>query len=301
MVDPVSCPGAAMARIQSERVVYSLYCEDRDLGDRLERVLAGVPVRRVPSREALLAPSLNTCATVVGIAACSDGDFEWLRSAFGPLSPPCVVVAHLSVNCLRQLYPLRSDQLRIVWVDEADGRLVEVLEEFRRISRGPIWRLGLRLLSDYSFRPSISETISRICGLQTDAVGTPVIPDHSVGRLADHVGLASSTLSRYWRLEVPLRCSLKEFVSWAVLLWSARARSRDNWGAVADQVGLRRRTLERNFLRMAGCTLVAVADDPEQIARRFNEWVDAVWEPHSVNGSRGYDPAPADAPGAKAT
>ena len=283
--------------MQSERLVYLLYCEDSKLEDRLQRVLAGLPIQRVSSREALLAPSMSTCAIVVGIATCSDGDFEWLRSTLRPLSPPCVVVAHLSVSCLQRLYPLRSGRLQVVWADEAESRLVEVLEEFRKVSRGPMWRLGLRLLSDYSFRPSVRQTIGRACGLHNDAVESPFVPENSVSQLAGHVDLAASTLSNYWREEVPLRCSLKEFLSWAVLLWAVRERSRDGWDAIAAQAGLQRRTLERNFIRMAGCTLAAAAEDPERVVQRFNQWVDSVWDPHSANGSRKYDPIPAQAPG----
>ena len=282
--------------MQSERLVYLLYCKDSELGDRLERVLAGVAIERVSSRKALLTSPMSTCAIVLGTATCSDGDIEWLQSTVGPLSPPCVVVPHLSVDCLRRLYPLRSDRLQVVWVDEAKSRLVEVLEEFRKVSRGPMWRLGLSLLSDYSFRPSVRETIGRVCGLH-NAVETPFVPENSVSQLAGHVDLAASTLSNYWREEVPLRCSLKEFLSWAVLLWTVRQRSRDGWDAIAARVGLQRRTLERNFIRMAGCTLAAAAEDPERVVQRFNQWVDSVWDPHSANGSRTCDPIPAQAPG----
>ena len=282
--------------MQSERLVYLLYCKDSELGDRLDRVLAGVAIERVSSRKALLTSPMSTCAIVLGTATCSDGDIEWLQSTVGPLSPPCVVVPHLSVDCLRRLYPLRSDRLQVVWVDEAKSRLVEVLEEFRKVSRGPMWRLGLSLLSDYSFRPSVRETIGRVCGLH-NAVETPFVPENSVSQLAGHVDLAASTLSKYWREEVPLRCSLKEFLSWAVLLWAVRKRSRDGWDAIAVQAGLQRRTLERNFIRMAGCTLAAAAEDPERVVQRFNQWVDSVWDPHSANGSRTCDPIPAQAPG----
>ena len=279
-----------MARMQSERLVYLLYCEDRELGDRLERLLAGLPARRVRSSEALRAPSMNTCALVVGMAECPDEELEPLLSNFGPLSPPCVVVAHLSIDSLRRLYPLRSDRLRIVWSDEARSRLVEILEEFRTVNRGPMWRLGLSLLTDNSFRPSVRATISRTCGLlDDDPFSTPAIPENSVGELAQLVGLTASTLSRYWRTEVPLRCNLKEFVSWAVLLWAVRARAWDGWGAVAAQAGIRRRTLERSFMRLARCRLAAAAEDPERVVRRFDEWVDSVWDPRSANGAQNDD------------
>ena len=253
------------------------------------------------SRRELLAPSISACPVVYGLATCSDADVEWLRSASGPLDPPCVVVARISVECLRRLDPLRSAGLRVVWADEAESRLVEVLEEFERPSRDPMRRLGLRLLSDPSFRPSVRETIGRVCGLHDDAAGTRFVPASSVGRLAAEVNLAGPTLTTYWKEDAPLRCRLKEFMNWAVLLWTVRARAGADWDVIADHVGLRRRTLEINFMRLAGCTLATAAEDPERVVERFNEWVDSVWEPRPASGSRKNGPVPAPKPGAQGT
>lgn len=281
--------------MESERLAYMLYCKDGEFGGRLERALAGVAVQRVRSREALLAPPAIICATVYGTTTCSDAEVEWLRSAFGPLSPPCVVVADLSVDCLRRLYPLRSCRLKVVWAAEAEDRLGEVLTEFGKVSWGPMWRLGLGLVSEPSLRPFIRETISRACGLHNDPA-TPFVPEKSVGKLAREIGVATSTLRLRWREEVPLRCSLKEFLSWAVTLWGTRARAMQAWTPVAEQLGLPRRTLERNFIRTAGCTLAEAAEDSERVVGRFNEWVDSVWEHRSGNGPGTYEPIPAQPP-----
>lgn len=288
-----------IGRMESEPLTCMLYCRDRKLGDRLERALAGLAVQRVRSREALVAPPTIICASVFGTATCSDREVEWLRSAFGPLSPPCVVVADLSVECLRRLYPLRSCRLRVVWAAEVEDRLGEVVTEFGRVSWGPMWRFGLRLVSEPSLRPFVRETISRACGLNSDPGGTPFVPEKSVGKLAREVGVATSTLRLCWREEVPLRCSLKEFLSWAVTLWGTRARALGSWTRVADQLRLQRRTLERNFLRTAGCTLAEAAEDSERVVGRFHEWVDAVWDPHSGNGRGAYGPGPPQAPRGK--
>lgn len=282
-----------IARMESDRLAYMLYCGDGELGGRLERVLAGVPFQRVRTREALPAPPMSVCATVYGTTICSDGEVEWLRLAFGPLSPPCVVVADLSVDTLRRLYPLRSCRLRVLWTAEVEGRLAEVLREFGRVSWGPMWRLGLGLVSEPSLRPFVRETISRACGLRNDPAGTPFVPEKSVGKLAREVGVATSTLRLCWREEVPLRCSLKEFLSWGVALWATRARALEDWTPVAEQLGLQRRTLERNLIRTAGCTLAEAAEDAGRVVGRFNEWVDAVWDPRSGNGRRPDDPVPA--------
>lgn len=289
------------ARIESDQVNYALYCRDSELGDLLRRALAGASIHRVSSRRELLAPSMSARPVVYGVATCSDADIEWLRSTSGPLNPPCVVVARISVECLRRLDPLRSAGLRVVWADEVESRLAEVLEALGRPSRDPMHGLGLRLLSDPSFRPSVRETISRVCGLHDDAVATRFVPASSVRRLAGQVNLAASTLRQYWREDAPLRCRLKEFMNWAVLLWAVRARAGADWNAVADQVGLSRRTLEINVARMAGCTLAAAGEDPDRVVGRFNEWVDSVWQPRSANGSGRNDPVSAPARGARAT
>ena len=286
------------SRTGSDRVTCALYCRDGELGDLLRRALAGASIRRVSSRKELLAPSTSACPVVYGVATCSDADIEWLRSASGPLGPPCVVVARISVECLRRLDPLRSGGLRVVWADEVESRLADVLEEFGRPSPDPMRRLGSRLLSDSSFRPSVEEAISRVCGLHDDAAATRFVPASSVRRLAGQVNLAGSTLRQYWREDAPLRCRLKEFMNWAVLLWAVRARAGADWNAIADRMGLRRRTLEINFTRMAGCTLAAAAEDPERVVRRFDRWVESVWDPPTANGSGSHDPVPAPVGGA---
>ena len=288
-------PGAVWYKMQLQRLAYLLYCRDERLRAELKRLLAGVSVERARSRNALRAPPTRTCATVYAIAECSDADVGWLRSAFGPLSPACVVVAPLGVGCLRRLQALRSRSLRIVWLDEAEDRLLDVLEEVARDGRDPMWHLGLRLLSDYPVRPSVQKTISRVCGLDNDPGGTPFVPENSVGQLAADAGLGAPTLSRYWREDVPLACSLKEFLSWALLLWAVRERSRDSWNSIAAKVGIRRRTLQRSSTRLAGCTLAEAGADPERALRRFNQWIESRRGPGFSDAPGTYDLVPAEA------
>ena len=137
--------------MQSEQLAYLLYCRDKGLRNQLNGLLAGASVERARSRRVLEAPPTRTRAIVYGIAECVDADVRWLQSAFGLVSPPCVVVAPLRVDCWRWLQPLRSPSLRIVWADEAEERLLTVLREVGRDGRDPMWNLGLRLLADYSF------------------------------------------------------------------------------------------------------------------------------------------------------
>ena len=268
--------------MQSEQLAYLLYCRDKGLRNQLNGLLAGASVEQARSRRALKAPPTRTRAIVYGIAECVDADVKWLQSAFGLANPPCVVVAPLRVDCWRWLQPLRSPSLRIVWADEAEERLLGVLREVGRNGRDPMWNLGLRLLADYSFRPPVQKVISRVCGLDNDPGGTPFVPANSVRQLSADINLSASTLSRYWREEVPLACSLKEFLSWAVLLWAVRERSQDNWNAIVDQAEVRPRTLARSFVRLAECTLGDAEADPELVIRRFHRWIESVWNPHSL-------------------
>ena len=272
----------------SRRLVYLLYCRDLELAARLKQVLVPFAVERATSRSALKKPPAGTCAIVYGMTMCSELDVRWVRSASrqGPWSPPCVAVAPLSIDCLRRLHPLRSDSLRVLWADEAETRLRRVLEEIGRDARNPLWRIGLRLISDHPHRSAVKEVIERICGLGSYPSRSPFVPENSVTRLASQVYLSASTLSRYWRQEVPLRCSLKEFVSWAVLLWAVRQRSRDSWRSVARQAGVRRRTLERNCARLAGCTLSTAATNPEWVVQQFKQWVESVWSSVPEEGGK---------------
>ena len=119
--------------------------------------------------------------------------------------------------------------------------------------------------------------------------------------MAGQVDLAPPPLRQYWREDSPLRCSLKEFLSWAVILWALHARSREGWNAIAERLGLQRRTLQRNFNRLAGCTLAEATEDPERVIRQFGVWVDLVWDPGAGNGSRKQDRAHARTPHARVT
>ena len=271
--------------------VYLLYCPNNLLRAQLETLLADFTVESASSRKALEAPPAHARAIICGMTTCAQAEVRRLRPAFGPLRPPVVLVATLSTECLRRLTPLRGDRIRVVWAEEAERQLRHVLGDLEKDGRDPLRRVGVRLLSDYPLRPSLKEAISRVCGQPNhpDAIG--FVPENSVSRLADRVCLRRVVLTRYWRREIPLRCNLKRFLSWSVLLWAVWERSRGNWAAVAYRVGLRRRTLERSCRRLAGCTLGTAAEDPQMVVQRFEEWIESVWDPEFGDESEPGGPA----------
>ena len=162
---------------------------------------------------------------------------------------------------------------------------------------GPMWHLGLKLLSDHSLRPSVREAISRVCGLQQEtAADTSFVPDTSVLQLASHVELAT----RYAEpvLEKGSTPPVQpEGVSelGGSLLGRPRPRTlqlgRDR-RPVATSIGAPSRETSSGCV---GCGLAAAAADPDRLVRRFHEWVDSVWDPHSGNRPGKLDSDPSGA------
>ena len=85
--------------------------------------------------------------------------------------------------------------------------------------------------------------------------------------------LAPDTLHHYWKADVPLRCGLKEFLGWAVLLWAVPQHGTKSWSAICSEGEVKRRTLERTARRKLGCTLAVAAREPERVTTAFAAWV----------------------------
>lgn len=271
--------------MKSKEPAYMLYCWDRELRAELERALAAFPVRQARSRTALKAPPANIRVTVYATETCTEREARWLLSMFEPPTPPCVVVTGLSLDCMRRLHSIDSARLKVVWAAEARDRLRPVLEELWMQNWSPMGRFGLGLLDELKpMRDFLRQTIRIACGLHVRPTLPPFVPRTSVARLAAEVGVATSTLRLCWREEVPLQCNVKGLLGWSLVLWGTRQRTSLDWAAIAGKLRMPRRTLERNFIRTAGCTLAEAADDSERVDRRFTEWVGSVWDPDAVRG-----------------
>lgn len=263
----------------------ALYYEARDTRDRVERLLSDARVQSTESRTEFRTLLGTASVGIAGLERCTDADVTWLQTVMGQglSGPSFVVVAPLSLGRLRRLRVVESGRFNVVWKGETESRLPEVLRKIEPWHRRPLVLLGRRLLSDGSLHPSLARAIERICGLSAVARAGP--PTSSVSQLAENVGVPSDTLRRYWREQVPLRCSPKPLMSWSLLFWAVRKRADSKWSAIADEAGVRRRTLERYSSGLAGCTLATAARDPDLLMRRFDEWVQKVSV--AENGDRG--------------
>ncbi|MDE0256763.1 MAG: hypothetical protein OXR82_00055 [Gammaproteobacteria bacterium] len=253
-----------------------LYHETRALRETVEKLLADVPLEPTASRREFGPLLANADVGIICLGRCSATDVQWLRkvSRGGLLAPSCIVITPLSIGRLQRLREIESERIPVVWAEETDDRLVDVLTEIAPWHDDPLRLLGRRLLAASSPHPSVVEAIRRICNLSGHR--PPARPETSVTELASSLGLSADSFRRYWRQGVPLACGPKVLLNWAVLLWAFRQRRRVNWDALARQAGIGRRTLERYGRQLADCTLAEASRDPTMLKRRFREWAGAV-------------------------
>ena len=243
---------------------------------RIEGLLADADFETTESREAFRAAMGDASVGIAEVRACSDADIAWLRTVFGEAltGPSCIVVAPLSLARLRRLRRVESSRFHVVWAEEAGDRLLSVLDRVEPWHRDPLRLLGRRLLCDCSLHWSMVRAIKHICNLSGDP--STRTPKNSVTDVARDASIPADAFRRYWKTEIPLRCRPKQLLSWTVLLWAVRQRSEAKWDTIARQAGVRRRTLERHSMSLAGCTLAAATRDPAMVQRRFEEWVTEV-------------------------
>ncbi len=257
----------------------ALYYEAADTRDRIERLLVDAALQSTESRAGFRSLLGTASVGIAGLERCSDADITWLEAVMGQglSGPSFVVVAPLSLGRLRRLRSIESSRFHVVWKGETDSRLPEVLRQIEPWHRRPLALLGRRLLRDGSLHWSLVKAIEQICGLAADTGSGP--PTSSVSRLAATVRVPPDTLRRYWREQVPLNCPPKPLLSWSLLFWAVRERSGSKWNAIADEAGVRRRTLERYSTGLAKCTLATAARDPEMLMGRFEQWLESVSMP----------------------
>ena len=251
----------------------AFYYETRDVRSRIEGLLEGAEFQATDCREAFNGLLRGASVAIVGLAECSQTDVTWLRAAMGQGfgAPPCILVTPLSLGRLQRLRRIRSNRFQVVWAEEIEDQLARVLDRIEPYYLDPLQRLGHRLLRDHSLHWSLVKAIRRTCGGVGDPRAKP--PLSSVSDLARHAKVPPDAFRRYWRTEMPLRCSPKEFLSWVTLLWAVRQRRSAKWDTIAARVGVRRRTLERYSVRLTDRTLAVAARDPALVQRRFERWV----------------------------
>lgn len=249
------------------------YCRKQETRTRIERLLADTDLETTGSRTAFESLVEDASVGIAALTRCGPAEVRWLRRTFdqGHCAPSCILVTPHSLARFLRLRRIQSSRFHVVWADEADGRLAQLLRQIEPWHRDPLRLLGHRLLSDFPPRWSLVTVIDRICSVF--APPPPQPPPHSVADLARGVALQPDTLRHHWRNEIPLRCGPKQLLTWALLFWGARRRARTGWDAIARQAGVSRRTLERTSVRLAGCTLGGLIRDPESVKSRFRNWV----------------------------
>lgn len=251
----------------------ALYHETDAMRGRIEGLLADAGMASTECRKEFLAHLRGAWVGIADLKRCSESDVAWLLSLFGrSLSgPSCVVVAPLSIGRLRRLRRIESNRFHVVWREEADVRLERVLERIEPWYRDPMQVLGRRLLCDCSLHWSLARGLDHMCRLSTET--RTRAPKCSVSDLASCARVPPDAFRRYWKRQVPLRCSPKQLLRWSVLLWAVRERSSHSWETISRKAGVRRRTLERYSSSLTGRSLAVAALEPVVVRRRFEEWL----------------------------
>ena len=257
----------------------ALYSGREEMRQRLESLLANTDLETAESRATFSVLLRDRRGLgVVGMDGCSSEEAAWLGSVVTQLQAgqSLVVVAPRSLSFLKCFRALGQVVVWVAWDTVAGEQLASFLGQIGNGRRNPLKSLGRRILAVRPLRPALYTAVTEICRLSSDAGAGP--PKKSVSEVARLVGLSPATLCRYWKAEVPLRCGPKRLLGWSGLLWALEQRSVAKWDVVASQMGLRRRTLERRYRGLAGCTLGEAARDPAVVRTGFQEWVKEVWD-----------------------
>lgn len=279
-----------------------MYADHQGLKELIKGYLSGRAHRIGDRRNEFGRLMVGAQIGIVGTLDCTSALVRHLKSLFhleAAGGPTCILVTRVSFDNLRNLRDIKCDRLHVVWVEEIEERLPQVLDDIMRpeeaehsnylrawglrLLRGdllrardlslvpddPLGAWGLRLLRERSLRPVMVRTVELICGLSDDHTGRPF---SSVAELAERVGVEPRKLGYLWRAEIPLRCTLERMLQWSVLLWAISHRNDAPW----KNLRVKLRTLQRYSQTLAQCTLGTAARDPARVRRRFEEWLSTV-------------------------
>lgn len=250
------------------------YSDHRGIQQLIEGHLPGPAHRTAANLSDLRRIMTEARVGIIGTLECSTRLVQHLRSVFRldrATGPTCIVITRVTYDNLRNLRDVRGDRLHVVWIEEVEEQLTKVLETVA--PDNPLRAWGLRLLDARSPSPAVARAVRLVCGISP---GPRPPPASSVTELARQVKLDPKELSYRWRAEMPLSCTLKQLLNWGVLLWAIRHRNDGTWKDTARAAGIGQQTLRRYSLRLARCSLADAADNPAQVARRFDEWLSGV-------------------------
>ena len=259
----------------------AVYADSRGIRHLIESLLSGTAYRTAERRSDFRTMMEEALVGIVGTLECSAGAVRDLMSTFRLREaggPTCIVVTPVSFDNLRALRDIECDRLHVVWVEEVEERLPRVLEAVAPSGFDPLHPLGARLLSALSLSTPVARAVILACGVSHnrllsvphDGSGPPT---GSVSELAKRVNLDPKELAYRWTAEIPLRCTLKQMLKWAVLLWAIRQRNGDTWRRIAGKAGVSPPTLRRYSRELFQCSLDSAARSPTLVRRRFEEWL----------------------------
>lgn len=249
------------------------YGETPEMRTRIGHLLPAANARATGTRSAFESMAGNAMAAIAALESCDHGDVAWLGTACGDglCGPSRIIVTRYTLIRSLRLRRYESSRLHVVWAEELDERLPRFLNGAAAWHRDPLRLAGYRLLNESPVRWPLVRAIDQLCNVFGGPPAGP--PPSSVAGLARRSAVPADTLRRQWRDSVPLSCGLKQVLGWALLFWGIRRRAHTGWDDIARQAGVRRRTLERASVRLAGVTLAGLAHDPQRVRDRFREWV----------------------------
>ncbi|MCY4399359.1 MAG: hypothetical protein OXE96_08490 [Gemmatimonadetes bacterium] len=259
----------------------AVYADSPGVRHLIESLLSGTAYQTAGRQSEFRSMMEQAHVGIVGTLECSTGAVRDLMSTvrFGEaVGPTCIVVTPVTFENLRTLREIECDRLHVVWVEEVEERLPRVLEAVAPSGFDPLHPLGTRLLSALSLSTPVARAVKLACGVSHNRLlevprDRPGPPASSVSELAKRVNLDPKELGYRWTAEIPLRCTLKQMLKWAVLLWAIRQRNGDTWQRIADNAGLSPQTLRRYSLELLQCGLDSAACSPTLVKRRFDEWL----------------------------
>ena len=270
--------GPAAAPLPGGTAVAVVYADDVETGGRVTASVlgaTGLDPESTSSRSRFLEVLRRADVGIAAFGSLGTEEALWLRAVTsGPLAgPPCVAVAPLSIEAVQRCRSFDPARVRVVWIEELESRLPQVLRELRRAHHSPLRSLGERVIARSRPRPVVAKALALICNISSNGSQAPPPPPPSVNQLARTLGIGSSPLRRYWAEDLPLCSGPKLLLRWASLLWAMERRADgDSWQGIAGTAGTTIRTLQRNSRELAGCTLSAAAASPRRVHRRFEAW-----------------------------
>lgn len=263
-------------------LMIALYCEPQTMQGHLQRLLPPHQCRRVDSRGEFQRALLRFGTGVFGTLKCSRADAEWLARLVDD-SPhvKCIAVVPLSLTHLQSLRPFLSDRLKVVWLEEAREELLDLVNRTRAGHDNPLHRLAYGILAFQELSPVAKKALVEICcpmPPQSNDMRVRPAPPRNMNDLASRVHHSISGIRAHWTEQVPLRCTPKRLMEWAMLIWAVGDRVFRSASARARHLGIHPRTLERICARLMGCRIGEALHDPAAVHHRFDAWLDEVLE-----------------------